>query len=85
VFSWPTKLISDVHVFRVITAAMNTYPLLFVAFEAVICAPSGDQLREIKLDTQKWKIELQTSIFGRTYYQASLRTVSAPQPPETSP
>ena len=44
VFSCPTRLISDVHVFRVITAAMKTYPLLFVALEAVICAPSGDQL-----------------------------------------
>ena len=48
VFSCPTRLISDVHVLRVMTAAMKTYPLLFVAFEAVICAPSGDQLyREI--------------------------------------
>ena len=44
VFSCPTRLISDVHVLRVMTAAMKTYPLLFVALEAVICAPSGDQL-----------------------------------------
>lgn len=44
VFSCPTRLISEVHVFRVITAAMNTNPLLLVAFDAVICAPSGDQL-----------------------------------------
>ena len=29
---------------RVITAAMKTKPLLLVALEAVICAPSGDQL-----------------------------------------
>lgn len=36
VFSCPTRLISDVHVFRVMTAAMKTKPLLFVAFEAVI-------------------------------------------------
>ena len=46
VFSCPTRLISDVHVLRVMTAAMKTYPLLFVALEAVICAPSGDQLLE---------------------------------------
>jgi hypothetical protein len=45
VFSCPTKLISEVHELRVITAAMNTNPLLFVAFDAVMCAPSGDQLR----------------------------------------
>lgn len=44
VFSCPTRLISEVHVLRVITAAMKTNPLLFVAFDAVICAPSGDQL-----------------------------------------
>ena len=44
VFSCPTRLISDVHVLRVMTAAMKTYPLLLVALEAVICAPSGDQL-----------------------------------------
>lgn len=29
---------------RVITAAMKTKPLLLVALDAVICAPSGDQL-----------------------------------------
>ena len=29
---------------RAMTAAINTNPLLFVAFEAVIWAPSGDQL-----------------------------------------
>jgi hypothetical protein len=46
VFSCPTRLISDVQLLRAITAAMNTNPLLFVAFEAVICAPSGDQLDE---------------------------------------
>lgn len=45
VFSWPTKLISEVQVLRVMTAAINTNPLLLVAFEAVMCAPSGDQLR----------------------------------------
>lgn len=44
VFSWPTRLISDVHEPREMTAAINTKPLLLVAFEAVICAPSGDQL-----------------------------------------
>ena len=44
VFSWPTRLISDVQLFRAITAAIKTKPLLFVAFDAVICAPSGDQL-----------------------------------------
>jgi hypothetical protein len=44
VFSCPTRLISDVHVLRVITAATNTKPLLFIAFDAVMCAPSGDQL-----------------------------------------
>ena len=44
VFSCPTRLISEVQVPLEITAAMNTYPLLFVAFDAVICAPSGDQL-----------------------------------------
>lgn len=36
VFSCPTRLISDVQVPRVITAAINTKPLLFVALEAVI-------------------------------------------------
>ena len=36
VFSWPTKLMSEVQVLRVITAAMNTKPLLLVALEAVI-------------------------------------------------
>jgi hypothetical protein len=44
VFSWPTRLISEVQLLRAITAAMNTNPLLLVAFEAVMCAPSGDQL-----------------------------------------
>lgn len=44
VFSCPTRLISDVHVLRVITDAMKTKPLLFVALDAVMCAPSGDQL-----------------------------------------
>lgn len=44
VFSCPTRLISEVQVFRVMTAAMKTYPLLFVAFDAVMWAPSGDQL-----------------------------------------
>lgn len=44
VFSCPTRLISDVHSFLEITAAINTSPLLFVAFDAVMCAPSGDQL-----------------------------------------
>jgi len=44
VFSCPTRLISEVQVLRVITAAMKTKPLLLVALEAVICAPSGDQL-----------------------------------------
>src|SRR4051812_46520954 len=44
VFSCPTKLISEVQVFRVMTAAIKTYPLLLVAFDAVMCAPSGDQL-----------------------------------------
>jgi hypothetical protein len=46
VFSCPTRLISDVQLLRAITAAINTNPLLFVAFEAVMCAPSGDQLDE---------------------------------------
>src|SRR6267154_3553448 len=44
VFSCPTRLISDVQLLRAITAAINTNPLLLVAFEAVIWAPSGDQL-----------------------------------------
>ena len=44
VFSCPTRLISEVQLFRAITAAMNTNPMLFVAFDAVMCAPSGDQL-----------------------------------------
>jgi len=44
VFSCPTRLISEVQVLRVITAAIKTKPLLLVALEAVICAPSGDQL-----------------------------------------
>lgn len=35
---------SEVHEARDITAAVKTKPLLLVAFEAVICAPSGDQL-----------------------------------------
>lgn len=44
VFSWPTRLISEVHKHRVMTAAMKTKPLLLVALDAVIWAPSGDQL-----------------------------------------
>jgi hypothetical protein len=44
VFSCPTRLISDVQLLRAITAAINTNPLLLVAFEAVMWAPSGDQL-----------------------------------------
>ena len=48
VFSWPTRLISEVHEFLAITAAIKTNPWLFVAFEAVICAPSGDQLHMIR-------------------------------------
>ena len=44
VFSCPTRLISEVHVLRFLTAATKTNPLLFIALDAVICAPSGDQL-----------------------------------------
>lgn len=57
VFSWPTKLMSDVHVLRVITAAMKTKPLLFVALDAVIWAPSGDQL------SVRVKIEIEPDSF----------------------
>ena len=47
-FSWPTRLISEVQEFLAITAAIKTNPWLFVAFEAVICAPSGDQLHMVR-------------------------------------
>lgn len=30
------------------TAAIKTNPWLFVAFEAVMCAPSGDQLHMVR-------------------------------------
>jgi len=40
---------------RVITAAIKTKPLLFVAFEAVIWAPSGDQLQTtVRTDKHDW-------------------------------
>ena len=52
VFSCPTRLISDVQLPLEMTAAIKTYPPLFVAFEAVMCAPSGDQLTQVqKSDT----------------------------------
>jgi hypothetical protein len=44
VFSCPTSEISDVQLLRAMTAAIKTKPWLFVAFDAVMCAPSGDQL-----------------------------------------
>ena len=53
VFSCPTRLISEVHEFRVMTAAMNTKPLLLVALDAVMCAPSGDQLYS-RVSTNCW-------------------------------
>jgi len=53
VFSCPTRLISEVQVLRVITAAMKTKPLLLVALEAVICAPSGDQLDRVLISAKK--------------------------------
>lgn len=53
VFSCPTRLISEVQVLRVMTAAMKTKPLLLVALEAVICAPSGDQLGKVLISAKE--------------------------------
>ena len=36
------------------TAAIKTNPWLFVAFEAVMCAPSGDQLRTVRGVMKNW-------------------------------
>jgi len=57
VFSCPTRLISEVQVLRVMTAAMKTKPLLLVALEAVICAPSGDQLDKVLISIRRTEDE----------------------------
>ena len=56
VFSWPTRLISEVQEFLAMTAAIKTNPWLFVAFEAVICAPSGDQLHMVSSLIQEERV-----------------------------
>jgi hypothetical protein len=73
VFSCPTRLISDVQLLRAITAAIKTKPLLLVAFEAVICAPSGDQLCRMNEDDEAPKQQKSgtTSVSERTYSRAS--------------
>src|ERR1700722_5593926 len=77
VFSCPTRLISEVHVFRVMTAAMKTKPLLFVAFEAVMCAPSGDQLYLQHQPSGKTvHRELVTSNGGKMCFLVSLQMAS---------
>jgi hypothetical protein len=51
VFAWPTNEISDAQPSRSITAATNTGP--FLAFEAAMNAPSGDQLICVSSDMLK--------------------------------